>query len=186
MPPDDFVACTVATRRFVAQARVLADSFLEHHPGGRFAVLVPDDPHGEVEVDPRVAVLRPADVGVDDGELHRMALHYTVKELACAMKVVLARHLVAQGETVVLLDGDVCVYDDLAPLARAARETGLVLCGHSLSAYPTPDRYPPNPTYAPRMRNAYGPDQMTLQTGTFNTGVVGVAPRGAEFLEWWR
>ncbi len=185
MAPDDFVACTVATRRFVAQARVLADSFLAHHPGGRFAVLVPDDPHGEVSVDPRVAVLRPDDVGVDDPELHRMALHYTVKELACAMKVVLARHLVGQGETVVLLDGDVCVYDDLGAVAQAARETGVVLCGHSPTAFPTPDRYPPNPTYAPRMRNAYGPEQMTMQNGTFNTGVVGVAPRGADFLDWW-
>jgi hypothetical protein len=82
----DFVACTVATRRYLAQARVVADSFFEHHPQGRFAVLVPDDPERERAVDPRVEELRPADLGINEAELHRMALIYTSQELACAMK----------------------------------------------------------------------------------------------------
>jgi len=29
-------ACTIIAKNYVAQARVLARSYLEHHPGGRF------------------------------------------------------------------------------------------------------------------------------------------------------
>src|SRR4051812_41102200 len=91
---EDFIACTVASRRFLGQARVLADSFFEHHPDGRFAVLIPDDPDGQRSMDERIEVLRPLDIGVEAAELDRMALAYTVKELSCAMKVRLVRHLI--------------------------------------------------------------------------------------------
>lgn len=182
----DFVGCTVATRRFVAQARVVAESFLEHHPGGRFAVLVPDDPRRERTVDPRVIELRPADVGVDERELHRIALAYTAKDLACAMKVHLLRHFAERGETAVLLDGDMCVYGDLAPAAAAAREAEVVLSVHARTPHGTPDRYPPKPDLAPRMRNAYGPEQMMVQSGGFNGGLFAAGPRGMPFLDWWR
>ena len=165
---------------------MLAESFLEHHPGGRFAVLVPDDPGRERAVDPRVIELRPADVGIDGAELHRMALAYTVKQLSCAMKVALLHHLVGGGETALLLDADVCVYDDLSRFAAAARDDGLVLSVHAISPHATPDRYPPKPGLAPRMLNAYGPDQMFVQCGTFNTGIVAAAPPGMPFLDWWR
>src|SRR5207248_4077750 len=126
---------SVASRRFLGQARVLADSFLEHHPGGRFAVLIPDDPDRERTVDERIEELRPADIGVEESELHRMALAYSVKQLSCAMKVHLVRHLVERGETGVLLDGDVCVYGDLGPAAELPRREGLVLSPHSTTPH---------------------------------------------------
>src|SRR3954453_5569313 len=172
----DFIACTVASRRFLGQARVLAESFFEHYPGGRFTVLVPDDPDCERSLDPPVEVLRPGDLGIPDEEMNRLALFYSVKELSCAMKVRLVRHLIARGETVVLLDGDVCVYGDLSPVAEAAAQESLVLLPPSVPPHPTPDHYPPVTGYAPRMRNAVGAEQMMLLAGTYNTGLVGVAP----------
>src|SRR5215208_6437561 len=168
----DFVGCTVASRRFLAQARVVADSFLEHHPQGRFVVLIPDDPESERTVDARVELLRPADIGIDPAEVNRMALAYSPMELACAMKGRVARHLVERGDTVVLLDGDTCVYGDLEPLAETARAEGLVLTTLYVNPHETPDRYPPMVGWAPRMVNALGADQMAIQTGTYNTGVL--------------
>jgi hypothetical protein len=182
---DGFVACTVASRRFIGQARVLADSFFEHHPDGRFAVLVPDDPDRERSVDERVEELRPSDIGFDDVELHRMALHYSVKELACAMKAPLLRHIVKGGQTGLLLDADACIYGDLSPFAVRTREAGLVLTPHCLTPHGTPDRYPPLGGQAPRMRNAFGPDQMMIRTGTYNSGIVGATVAAEPFLEWW-
>jgi hypothetical protein len=119
-PGEEFVGCAVASRRFLAQARVTAESFLEHHPGGRFAVLIPDDPAGERTAGDGVEELRPGDIGIDETELHRMALSYSVKQLSCAMKAFLLEHFVARRETAVLLDGDVCVYGDLSPIAATA------------------------------------------------------------------
>jgi hypothetical protein len=180
-----FVACTVASRGFLAHARVLIDSFFEHHPGGRFTLLIPDDPAGERAVDERVEVLRPLDIGVDEAELHRMALAYSIKELSCAMKSRLLRHLVARGETAVLLDGDVCVYGDLSPIAEIAEREGLVLTPHAVKPHATPDRFPPMLGHAPRMLNALGAEQMWILSGTFNTGIVAVTRDAVPFLDWW-
>ena len=35
--------CTIIAKNYVAQARVLARSFAEHHPDGRFWTLIIDD-----------------------------------------------------------------------------------------------------------------------------------------------
>jgi hypothetical protein len=183
--PADFVACTVASRRYLAQARVVVDSFFEHHPEGRFAVLISDDPKRERAVDPRVEELRPADIGVDEAELHRMALIYSALELACALKGRLARHVVQRGETAVLLDGDMLVLGDLTPLAVAARRDGLALTPHSTQLNAPPVRYPPMIGWAPRMRNAFGADQTLVRAGTFNAGLLAVGKGADPFLDWW-
>jgi hypothetical protein len=39
------IGSTVITARYAPYARVLDDSFLEHHPGATFAVLVADAGH---------------------------------------------------------------------------------------------------------------------------------------------
>jgi hypothetical protein len=182
---SEFVGCTVATRRYLGQARVVAESYLEHHPDGRFAVLIPDDPDGERSVDPRVEELRPADVGIDAAEEARLALAYSPRELACAMKGRLARHLVDRGDTAVVLDGDLRVYGSLDPLADAVKPTGLALTTHYVTPHGTPDHYPPLIGWAPRRVNAFGPDQMAIQTGTYNTGVLAVDAGAVAFLDWW-
>ena len=180
-----FVGCTVASRRFLGQARVLADSFFEHHPDGRFAILIPDDPDHERATGDRVEVLRPLDVGLDQAEANRMALAYTVKELSCALKVHLARHVIGRGDTAVLLDGDVCVYDDLTPVAELAERESLVLTPHALTPHFTPDRYPPTQGLAQRMVNAVGAEQMMVLSGTYNTGLVALSTDAMPFVEWW-
>jgi hypothetical protein len=179
------VGCAVASRRFLGQARVLVESYLEQHPGGRFTLLIPDDPEGERSLDLPIEELRPADLGLESDEVHRMALSYNVKELACAMKGRLLRFLVERGDVGILLDGDVYVYDDLTPIAAIARAEGLVLTPHCTVPHLTPDRYPPMPGHAPRMRNALGPDQMMVLAGTFNTGLMAASAGAVAFLDWW-
>jgi hypothetical protein len=181
----DFITCTVASRRYLAQARVVADSFFEHHPEGRFAVLISDDPQRERAVDSRVEELRPADIGVDESELHRLALIYSPLELACALKGRLARHVVQRGETAVLLDGDMLVLGDLTPLAVAARRDGLALTPHSTQMNTPPGCYPAMIGWAPRLRNAFGADQMLVRAGTFNAGLLAVDAGALPFLDWW-
>ena len=181
-----FVACTVATRRYLAFARVVADSFFEHHPDGRLAVLVPDDPARQRAVgDPRVEELRMSDIGIDEAEQQRLGLIYGPRELACSMKARLAKFLVARGDPVVVLDGDVCVYGDLTPVADMARESGLALTPHNTTPHSTPEHYPPQAGWAPRAVNAFGPEQMILLAGTWNAGVMGLGPAAGEFLDWW-
>ena len=41
----DVAGCTVATRNYLADARIAARSFLDHHPGSRFVIVVVDGDH---------------------------------------------------------------------------------------------------------------------------------------------
>jgi hypothetical protein len=41
-------SCTITTSHYLAHARVLAESFLAHHPGAGFSILVLEDtPHAQ-------------------------------------------------------------------------------------------------------------------------------------------
>ena len=47
-------ACTIVSKNYLSYARVLARSFLDHHPGGRFFVLLVDriDGHFDASAEP--------------------------------------------------------------------------------------------------------------------------------------
>ena len=166
------LACSVVSREYAAHLRVLADSLLAADPEARLAVCVVDDPDGDVEVHEAVELVRPAELGVDRRELHRLALIYGAHGLASTIKPRMLRHLVERGEpSALLLDADICVYTPLRDLDTLAREHGLVL--------------------SPQLRRpARGPDgplaeSKVLATGTFNSGCVGVSAAAGPFLDWW-
>ena len=78
------IACTVIARNYLAQARVFARSFLDHHPGATVYALVLDDPAGEVGPGEDFMALAPTDVLPGD-EFDRMATAYSIVELATAV-----------------------------------------------------------------------------------------------------
>ena len=39
---EGMAACTIVARNYLSQARILAQSYLEHEPNGRFYILVVD------------------------------------------------------------------------------------------------------------------------------------------------
>lgn len=165
------IASTVITARYAPYARVLGRSFLEHHPGAPFAVLVVDDPRGDVVVDERFIRLRPADVGIDDRELHRRAVMFDSQGLTCSMKPALLRQLLAQGgpdATALLLDADSYVYGDLRHVAEPAARHDIVLTPHSTVA-----------------RDDFDVEPMIIRTGAFNSGFVAVGAGALPFLDWW-
>src|SRR2546421_5236870 len=95
--------CTIIAKNYVAHARVLADSFLQHNPDGGVSVLVIDDFEGYIDPDAEsFDVLTPAQVGVDDFDL--MAGIYDVLELSTAVKPWLLAHLLTQDQRLVYLD----------------------------------------------------------------------------------
>src|SRR5205085_9752019 len=77
-------ACTIISRNYLGQARVLAESYLAHHPDGRFYLLILDRLPAGVELDPRIRLVDPADLPLDD--LYDMCFKYDVVELATAVK----------------------------------------------------------------------------------------------------
>jgi hypothetical protein len=163
-------ACTVATLSHLPDARVLARSFLDCHPGGRFAALVVDDFEGTVGPDEPFEVLRPEDVGVERAELARMAVMYTPGALACALKPHVIRALLDE-EPVTFLDADCIVFASLEPLFAAAAAHGTALTAHSLTPVPAAGAIPT--------------ETLFLRHGTFNSGVLACGTAGRPFLDWW-
>src|SRR6266540_448568 len=152
-------------------ARVLAESFLEHHPDGRFTTLLIDLGPGETLREP-FEVLTPYEIGLESLEVHRMAMIYDLKEFATAVKPFLLKSLLRNSSDVVYLDPDIEVFAPLADISELARRHSIVLTPH---------------TKAPVPRDGLVPDeQMILRAGIYNLGFIGVAEgAAASFLDWW-
>jgi glycosyltransferase involved in cell wall biosynthesis len=166
--------CTIIAKNYVAQARVLAKSFAEHHPEGRCSVLVIDDYDGYL--DPAAepfAILTPADIDCD--EFEEMALRYDVLELSTAVKPWLLAHLLDAGApAITYLDPDIQIYSSLQPLEELAIEHGVVLTPHNTE--PLPD-------------DGKRPNQIDiLLAGVYNLGYVslGANTETDALLRWWR
>ncbi|HTA05994.1 MAG TPA: methyltransferase domain-containing protein [Solirubrobacteraceae bacterium] len=166
--------CTIIAKNYAAQARVLARSFAEHHPGGRCSVLVIDDYDGYL--DPATepfTILTPEQIGC--AEFEEMALRYDVLELSTAVKPWLLDHLLREGvEAITYLDPDIRVYSSLEQLDQLARAHGVVLTPHNTK--PLPD-------------DGERPNQIDiLLAGVNNLGYVSLGAREEvdTLLRWWR
>src|SRR5690242_89744 len=129
--------CTIIAKNYVAQARVLARSFAEHHPEGRCHVLVIDDFEGYIDPSQEhFELVTPAQLDCEVWQ--EMVERYTVIELSTAIKPWLLRHLLSQGRpAITYLDPDIRIYGSLQHLEDMAVEHGLALTPHN--TVPIPD-----------------------------------------------
>jgi hypothetical protein len=152
---------------------VLATSFSEHHPASEFGVLIVDDEQDECGAGEPFRILRPRDLMIDQTEVNRRGAMSGPQGLVSSLKAPLLRHLVKEHRcSVLLLDADGCVYDDLSHVLALADEFGVVLSPHDLSPLSRADA-------------GYPVEEMFLQAGVFNGGLLAVGPSGAPFLDWW-
>jgi hypothetical protein len=166
-----FAACTVVARNYLAQTRVLATSFREHHPDAEFVVVVIDN-DGTIGPDEPFALVRPDELIDDRVELHRRGAMFGPRGLMGTLRPLLVRRLAHDYDTVLLLDADACIYGDLAHAVSRADEHGLVLTPHLSSPVSTSDAgYPLEETF--------------LKFGVFNGGFVAVSAKARAFLDWW-
>jgi hypothetical protein len=164
--------CTITTSRYLAHARVMAESFLAHNPGAGFSVLVIDDsPCQRLGGEP-FQTLTPAEVGIDERELSRRTTMYLTQGLAASMKPNLLQALLARGhEAVIYLDADGCIYSDLDDLAELAQSHSLVLSPHTMDPHP--------------LWKVDSPEQIFMRAGVMNAGLIGTGGGAGPFLEWW-
>jgi hypothetical protein len=168
----DVAGCTVATRNYLADARLAAQSFLDHHPGSRFVILVLDGDHmppaGWSHRD--VEIVTPTEVGFDSDELLRMAAIYDPAELACALKPWALRRALTHAEVAIYVDGDVEILAPMPELIDAGRDHAVVLVPHLLEPMPRDGRLPDEPGL--------------LGAGIYNGGLLACGPGSEPFLAW--
>jgi hypothetical protein len=165
----------------MAHARVLGESFLDHHPQGRFSVLAVGFPEGMAPGEEPFEVLTLSDLGIEREELHRRATIYAAQGCAGSFKPNLLAFLLARERSpIAFFDADTCVYAPLEPLAELVEQRPLVLSPHRLDPYPLHGVDPSDPVWLQD-----SPEQIVSRAGVMNAGLVGVGPGAEGFLEWW-
>ena len=167
-------ACTVISPNYLPFARTLADSYLRHHPGHWFFVLlVADLPDVSPFLGERFEAVALAEIGLAD--LRGEAMKYDILELNTNVKPAFLAYLFRTYglEQLVYLDPDICVYSPLEPVFEALRSgANAVLTPHLTT--PLDDAFEPS-------------EQDHLYNGTYNLGFA--AFRRSEetnrLLRWW-
>ncbi len=169
----ELTACTIVSKNYLPFARVLARSFLRHHPRSRVFVCLVDriegcfDPAGEP-----FEVITAEELGIERFE--DFAFKYTILELNTAVKPAFMRHLFAHhgAEKLIYFDPDIQVMNRLEGLSSLLDEYAVALTPHLDT--PIDDDYLPGETHI-------------LQAGAYNLGFIALS--GAEaampLLDWW-
>jgi hypothetical protein len=170
--------CTVTTRNHLARARVLAESFLQYEPGGRFYVLVVDppssgSPFSSMEMPAGSVLVTPSGLALAD--FWGMCLRYQAFELCMSLKPTLLRYVMDRcGEDrVVYLDSDVLLFRPLDELRHSLEDAAILLTPH-LTVRPPDD-------------GDHLTERVVLRAGSVNAGVIAArrSPEATEVLDWW-
>jgi len=163
--------CTIASNNYLAKAKVMLESYVEHHPGARAFLCVVDRP---CEMPPGPWTVVPVDELAIPG-FTNMAFRYGILELNTAVKPFLLAHLRDRYgiDRAFYLDPDILVLDRLYGLERALDTHALVL---------TPEITEPVEDGWRAGERAY------LRSGVFNLGFLGIQLDAVTepFLRWWQ
>jgi glycosyltransferase involved in cell wall biosynthesis/phospholipid N-methyltransferase len=167
-------ACTIIARNYLAQARVLANSYLEHERDGRFFILVVDGIPEGVQLGPSITVLRLTDIGIPD--LLEMAFQYDITELCTAVKPWLMSHIMHAFavDQVIYFDPDIAIFRPLDEMWALLDDSHIVLIPHLLDPIPLDGNRPS--------------EQDILIAGAYNLGFVGLRTSAdtTRMLDWWK
>lgn len=171
------IVLTLCSANYLAHAKTLGDSVLEHNPDFHFVIgLVDRLPNflapgylKRFEVIPVEAMEFP--------EFEGMRKKYNIVELNTAVKPFYIDFLYKRDpavEAVIYLDPDMCIYGSLSSFVKTLRANNLVLTPHSC-------------TYDNSSQNIHY-EKVMLWAGVGNLGILGTlrSKTTAAFLEWWK
>ncbi|HZY61825.1 MAG TPA: group 1 glycosyl transferase [Edaphobacter sp.] len=169
-------ACTIISPNYLAYARTVSASYLAHHPGERFFVLIVADLSSKDQqlfAEEKFVPIFLPEIGLED--VRREAMKYDILELNTNVKPTFMKHLLRAFalENLVYLDPDIYVYKYLAPVFDALNTgASAVLTPHLTS--PINDEKHPG-------------EQEMLYNGTYNLGFIAVrqCEESSRLLDWW-
>lgn len=166
-------ACTIVSPNYLPYARSLARSYLRHHPGHEFFVLIVADVHAKelFQDEPFKAVLLEE---ILLPNIRHVAMKYDILEFNTNVKPTFMKYLFARHEleTLTYLDPDIYVYDALVPVFDMLQSSSIVLTPHLTS--PSPD-------------DCFSCERDMLYNGTYNLGFIAVRNsfESTRMLDWW-
>lgn len=171
---DHVDVCTVVTKPYLAQARVLAKTLVASNSTARLWVLLADKLDGCFDPAHEPFKLITLDQ-LGYGELvDAMCFYYTPFELSCAVRGLLHEYLwnKTSAPSWVFLDSDIYVTGDLSEIFAELERASVLLSPHLSS--PAGDEF------------IGGTELQGLQTGLYNGGFLGIrrCEAGGKFIEW--
>jgi len=168
------VAATIAAKRHLSLARVLANSFREHHPEIPFFVLLADEVDGRFDPSKEpFQILHLGDLAIPDPA--RFRFHYRQQELTYAATPYLLAHLLQRGFTsACFFKQESLVLSHLSPILERLAGHSILLAPHLLTPLTGDDRHQR--------------ELSILQSGVYNVGFLGVTETETTraFLGWWQ
>ena len=168
----DFAACTIVAHNYLPLARIVARSFLGHHPESSFYIVIVDRPiEARQIVEEGITIIPVTDIDFGADGFLNMATIYDVTEFATSVKPFALKHLLQKHECVLYLDPDIKVYSRLDDLVAKTVEVGWSLTPHCLKPIP---------------RTGAGPTEREIMAaGVYNLGYIGVSRPLEGMLDWW-
>jgi GT2 family glycosyltransferase len=167
-------ACTIISRNYLSDARVLASSYLQHHPGARFYTLVVDKLPEGVDAGPGISVVDPDELNAP--YLSELFFKYSATELCTALKPSLLMLLLNRyhEEEVLYFDSDILVTSRFEALMACLPSANIVLTPHLLKPIPL-DGFRPS-------------EKEILIAGAYNAGFLALrkSDETQRFLHWWQ
>ncbi|WP_121357501.1 glycosyltransferase family protein [Flavisolibacter nicotianae] len=170
------IAFTVCSANYLAYAKSLADTVIQHNPGYSFVIALADTFTGlDTAFFAPHTIIPVTDMNID--ALEEMNQRYTIFELSCALKPFVAGYLFQTFRDCELLfyfDSDILVYHTLHEAEEALQSDSILLTPHLSQALPSAESLPT--------------ERDLLRAGVFNAGFFGLkndAVTGS-FLHWWK
>lgn len=167
--------CTIIAKNYIAFARTLCASFIEHNPNGKCYVLIIDNFDGYIEVaQENFEIVTAEELNIP--KLQEFCFKYNITELATAFKPYLLSYLFdSKGVASILyLDPDILVTNSLNNLYEELEKNDIVLTPHLDTDYPDDGLLPD--------------DGHIMRSGIYNLGFIGLrkCQNVTNFLIWWQ
>lgn len=168
-------ACTIVSKNYLCYARVLARSFQDAMPDGRFYVLLVDRNDGHIDpADESFELVEAEDVSTLD-DVRSFLFKYTILEANTAIKPFFLEWLIERDglDNLVYFDPDILITGSLSELSELVARHAIVLTPH-LTDPIEDERFPT--------------EQAILQAGSNNLGFVALraCDTSRRMLRWWQ
>lgn len=168
---------TVCSNNYLAQAKVLGESVLEHNHNTKFVIFLCDAISKNVNYEEynKFEFIKVSDIEVPNFEF--IVKNYDIIEFNTAIKPSCIKHLVKNNinaENIIYLDPDTCLFDSLDDLYKQLMNHSFILTPHILNPLPVDDLYPSESTF--------------LNYGIYNLGFIGLNmkhPESIRLVDWW-
>lgn len=169
------ICFTLCSNNYLAQASLLADSFLKHNPDYQFYIGLIDVQVATVKYPqhPNLHILPFANI-IDPDQLAYMTSIYKIVELNTSAKPFYFSYFFSTFEdgTVIYLDPDIYVYHNFSYIEKALEDHDFVITPHCLSPIPLDGKMPQERSF--------------MKYGTYNLGFIAIkkSTESIAYINW--